>query len=130
MRHRSAHSHAVQVVRGRHAKARGVWAVRILRGAESRLQTSGMEGFLDVGPGTRLTAPYGHGSFCPVEIILDVEIVLRFSKVRQYLGIRPFFVAERSPGVKILGQSPLHGLTIDGRPTPDHLALRHVDLPL
>src|SRR5262249_10178046 len=51
-------------------------------------------------------------------------------KVRQDLGIRPFIVAESSPGVKILGESSLHGLTVDGRPTPDHLALRHVDLPL
>ncbi len=56
--------------------------------------------------------------------------MLRFSKVRQDLGIRPFIVAERRPGVKILGESPLHGLTVDGRPSPDHLALRHVDLPL
>src|SRR5215471_3288124 len=65
-----------------------------------------------------------------MEIILNVEIMLRFPKVRQYLGIRPFIVAERSPGVKILGESPLHGLTVDGTPSPDHLALRDVDLPL
>src|SRR5262249_62359450 len=65
-----------------------------------------------------------------MEIILNVEIVLRFSKVRQYLGIRPFRVAESRPGVKILGESPLHGLTVDGTPSPNHLALRDVDLPL
>ena len=65
-----------------------------------------------------------------MEVILNVEIMLRFSKVRQDLGIRPFIVAESSPGVKILGESPLHGLTVDGTPSPDHLALRHVDLPL
>ena len=56
--------------------------------------------------------------------------MLRFAKVRQDLGIRPFIVAERRPGVKILGEAPLHGLTVDGRPSPDHLALRDVDLPL
>ena len=33
MRERHAHAHAVQVVRGRHAKARGVGAIRIRRGA-------------------------------------------------------------------------------------------------
>jgi hypothetical protein len=65
-----------------------------------------------------------------VELILNVEIMLRFSKVRQDLSIRPFIIAESSPGVKILGESPLHRLTVDGRPSPDHLALRHVDLPL
>src|SRR5215831_20211325 len=65
-----------------------------------------------------------------MEIILNVEIVLRFSKVRQYLGIRPFRVAESGPGVKILGESPLHGLTVDGTPASDHLALRDVDLAL
>src|SRR5262245_16091062 len=65
-----------------------------------------------------------------MEIILNVEIMLQFSKVRQDFGIRPFIVAERSPGVKILGESPLHGLTVDGTPSPDHLALRYVDLPL
>src|SRR5215470_10772646 len=63
-------------------------------------------------------------------IIQNVEIVLRFDEVRQDLGIRPFIVAESRPGVKILGEAPLHSLTVDGRPTPDHLALRHVELPL
>src|SRR5918996_2187171 len=65
-----------------------------------------------------------------MEIVANVEIMLRFSKVRQYPGIRPFIVAESSPGVKILGESPLHCLTVDGTPSPDYLALRHVDLPL
>src|SRR5688572_7121668 len=65
-----------------------------------------------------------------MEIILHVEIMLQFSKVRQDLGIRPFIVAESSPGVKILGESSLHRLTVDGTPSPDHLALRDVDLPL
>src|SRR6267142_3800439 len=65
-----------------------------------------------------------------MELILNVEIMLQFSKVRQDLGIRPCIIAESSPGVKILGESPLHGLTVDGRPSPDHLALRDVDLPL
>src|SRR5262245_31229286 len=65
-----------------------------------------------------------------MEIILNVEIMLRFAKVWQDLSVRPFIVAESSPGVKILGESPLHGLPVDGRPAPDHLALRDVDLPL
>jgi hypothetical protein len=42
-----------------------------------------------------------------MEIIQHVEIVLRFDKVRQDLGIRPFLGAERRPGVKILRESPL-----------------------
>ena len=52
MRHGSAHSHAVDVVRGRHAEAGGMQAVRIVRGAESRLHTGCMEGLLDGRPGT------------------------------------------------------------------------------
>src|SRR5712691_13359079 len=113
MRDRRAHAHAVQVVRGRHAKASGVLAIRIRRGAEPRLHTGGMEGLLDGRPGPGLTAPDGQGSVRAMAIILHVEIMLRFSKVRQDLGIRPFLVAESSPGVKILGEAPLHGLPVD-----------------
>src|SRR3984893_15356858 len=63
-------------------------------------------------------------------IILDIEITLRFAKVRHDLVIRPFIIAESRPRVEILGESPLHGLTVDRRPSADHLALRHVDRPL
>jgi hypothetical protein len=52
MRDRRAHAHPIQVVRGSHAHASGVWAIRILRGAEPRLHTGGMEGLLEVRPGT------------------------------------------------------------------------------
>src|SRR5215467_2151762 len=89
-----------------------------------------MEGLLDVQPRTCLTTPDRHGSVRAMAIIQNVEIVLRFYKVRQDLGIRPFIVAESRPGVKILEESPLHGLTVDGTPAPDHLALRDVDLSL
>src|SRR5215471_12748016 len=89
-----------------------------------------MEGLLNVRPRTCLTAPDGHGSVRAMAIIQNVQIVLRFYEVRQDLGIRPFIVAESGPGVKILGESPLHGLPVDGTPSPDHLALRDVDLPL
>src|SRR5215831_17128172 len=89
-----------------------------------------MEGLLDVRPRTCLTTPDGHGSVRAMAIIQNVEIVLRFYKVRQDLDIRPFIVAESRPGVKILGESPLHGLPVDGTPAPDHLALHNVDLPL
>src|SRR4029453_17929847 len=125
-----AHAHPVQVVRGRHAKASGMEAIRIRRGAKPRLHTGVMESLLDGRPGTRLPAPDRQGSVRAMAIILNVEITLRFSKVRQYLGIRPFIVAESRPDVKILGEAPLHGLTVDGRPSPDHLALRYVHLPL
>jgi len=37
-------------------------------------------------------------------IILNVEITLRFAKERQDLVIRPFVIAERRPGVEILGE--------------------------
>src|SRR5216684_8774370 len=90
-----------------------------------------MESLLDGRPGTRLTAPDGNRSVRAVAIIvLNVEITLRFAKIRHDLVIRPFVVAESRPGVEILGESPLHSLTVDRRPSPDHLALRHVDRPL
>src|SRR5215471_16073838 len=89
-----------------------------------------MEGLLDVRPRTCLTTPDGHGSVRAMAIIQNIEIMLRFYKVRQDLGIRPFIVAESRPGVKILRESPLHGLPVDGTPAPDHLALGDVDLPL
>src|SRR5450759_5655928 len=90
-----------------------------------------MERLLDGRQGTRLTAPDGDRSVRAMAIIvLDVEIALRFAKVRHDLFIRPFVVAERRPGVEILGESPLHGLTVDRRPAADHLALRDVDRAL
>src|SRR5262249_26101350 len=112
------------------SEAGGVEASGIRRGAEPCLDTGGMEGLLNVRPRTGLTAPDGHGSVRAMAIIQNVQIVLRFYKVRQYLGIRPFIVAESGPGVKILGESSLHGLTVDRTPAPDHLALRDVDLSL
>ena len=52
MRESHAHAHPVQVIRGRHAQAGGVRAIRVLRGAKPRLHTGGMEGRLEVRPGT------------------------------------------------------------------------------
>jgi len=63
-------------------------------------------------------------------IVLNIEIALRFAKVRQDLVVRPLIVAERRPGVEILGEPALHRLTVDRRTAPDHLALRDVDRPL
>ena len=63
-------------------------------------------------------------------VVLNVEIVFRFAKVRQDLVVRPFVVAEPRPGVEILGESALHRLTVDRRPAADHLALRDVDFAL
>src|SRR5215472_18663439 len=90
-----------------------------------------MESLLDGGPGTRLTAPDGHRSVRAVAIIiLDIEIAFRFAKIRQDLVIRPFIVAESRPRVEILGKAPLHSLTVDRRPAPDHPALCDVNRPL
>ena len=52
MRHGRAHSHAVDIVRGRHTEAGGMQAVLVVRGAEPRLHTGRMEGLLDGRPGT------------------------------------------------------------------------------
>ena len=106
-------------------------AVLVVRRAEPRLHAGGMEGPLNGGHGTGLAAPDRHRSVRAVAIIvLDVEVALRSAEVRQHLVVRPFVVAERRPGVEILGESPLHGLAVDRRPAADHLALGHVDRPL
>src|SRR5262245_42556586 len=63
-------------------------------------------------------------------LILHVEVMLQFSVGWQDLGVRPCIVAERRPGLKILGEAALHGLTVDGTPAPDHLALGDVNLTL
>src|SRR5216683_8349665 len=89
-----------------------------------------MEGLLNGRPRTRLTAPDGHRPVRAVALILNVEIMLRFAKVWQDIGIRPFIVAESRPRVEILGEAALHRLAVDRRPAPDHLALCDVDRPL
>src|SRR6516162_4540030 len=90
-----------------------------------------MESPLDGRPGACLAPPDRHRSIRAVAvIILDIEIALRFAKIRQDLVIRPFIIAEGRPGVEILGEPPLHGLTVDRRPSADYLALRHMDRPL
>ena len=63
-----------------------------------------------------------------MELILNVEIMLRFSKVRQDLTYDHSSLREQ-PRSQNPRESPLHRLTVDGL-DPDHLALRHVDLPL
>jgi hypothetical protein len=79
---------------------------------------------------TCLTAPDGNGPSEPWHIVLDVEIALRFAKVRHDLFIRPFIIAESRPGVEILGEPALHGLTVDRRAAADHFALGDVDRAL
>ena len=131
VRHRGAHPDAVDVVRRRHAEAGRVQAVLIVGGAEPRLQAGGMKRLLDGRPRAGLTAPDRHRPVRAMAIIvLDVEIALRFAEVRHDLVIRPFVVAERRPGIEILGEAPLHRLAVDRRPAADHLALRDVDRAL
>ena len=77
---------------GPHANARGVRAIGILDCPITCFQTGCVEGLLDVCPGPGLTTPYWHRSVGSMKIIPNVEIVLRLSKVRQYLVIRPFIV--------------------------------------
>src|SRR5438105_7237350 len=106
-------------------------AILVVGGAEPRLLAGGMERLLDGRPGTRLTAPDRHRSVRAMAVIvLDVEIAFRLAEIRQDLVIRPFVVTESRPGVVILGEAALHGLTVDRRPAADHLALGDVDLPL
>jgi len=107
IRQRCAHAHAIDIVRRRHPQAGGVLAIGILRDAKARLPTGGMEGLLKSRPGPGLPATDGHGTVRTMEIILDIEVVLRFAKVRQDLVIRPLTVAERGPGVKILWETRL-----------------------
>src|SRR5277367_2869410 len=90
-----------------------------------------MERLLDRGRRTCLATPDGNWSVRTVAIIiLNVEIALRFTKVRHDLLVRPLIVAERRPRVKIFGEPALHRLTVDRRPAADHLALRDMDLSL
>ena len=49
-------------------------------------------------------------------IILEYRDCSDLRKYGRTLGIRPFLVAERRPGVKILGEAPLHGLPVDMTP--------------
>src|SRR5205814_9885228 len=112
------------------AKAGGVQPSLVICDAVRRLHTGAVESLLEGRPRTCLTAPDGHRSVRAMAIILNVEVMLRFAKIRQDLVIRPFIVAERRPGVEIFGEAALHRLTVDGRASPDHLALRNVDRPL
>src|SRR5271170_6511621 len=78
-----------------------------------------MESLLDGRPGTCLTAPDRHRTVRAMAIVvLNVEIVFRFAKVRQHLVVRPFIIAKSRPGVEILGKSALHGLTVNRHPPP------------
>src|SRR5690349_11164917 len=56
MRHRSAHSDTVQIIRRRHTEAGRVQPILIARRAEPHFQAGRMEGLLYRGPRTRLTA--------------------------------------------------------------------------
>jgi len=81
-----------------------VEAIRIRRGAEPRLHTGGMEGLLDGRPGPGLTAPDRHRAFRAMAIIQHVEIMLRFDKVRQDLGIRPCALPSAAQASKSSGK--------------------------
>ena len=63
-------------------------------------------------------------------VILNVEITFRFAEVRQDLVVRPLIVAERGPGIEVLGKTALHRLAVDRRPATDHLALGDMNRPL
>src|SRR6516225_10621242 len=116
MAHGRAHPHAIEVIRRCHAQTGGMQAILVVGGAEPRLYTGRVECLLDRRRGTRLTAPDRNRSVRTVAIIiLDVEIALRFPKEGHDLVIRPFIVAESRPGIEILGKTPLHRLTVDGR---------------
>jgi hypothetical protein len=60
MRHGSTHSHAIQVIRGRHAKSAGVQAIGIVGRAKPRLDAESVECLLDDRPRARLTTPDRH----------------------------------------------------------------------
>ena len=131
MRQSGAHSDTFNIIRRCHTEAGGMQSVLVIRGAEPGLQTGSMKGLLDGGPGTRLTASDRHRPVGAMAIVvLNVEIVFRFAKVWHDLVVRPLIVAESRPGVEILRKSALHGLTVDRRPSPDHLALCDVDFAL
>ena len=90
-----------------------------------------MERLLDGRRRACLTTSDGNWPVAAVAIvILDIEIALRFAKIRHHLFIRPFVVAESRPGVEILREAALHRLTVDRRPAADHFALRDVNFAL
>ena len=131
MPHSGAHPDAVYVIRRCQAEACGVQAILVVGGAEPRLQAGRMERLLDRRDGPCLTTPDRDRPIRTVAIIvLNVEIALRFAKVRHDLFVGPFVIAESRPGVEILGESPLHRLAVDRRPAADHLALCDVDFAL
>src|SRR5215470_5581432 len=90
-----------------------------------------MKSLLDGRPRGCLPAPDRHRPIRAMAVIvLDVEIALRFTEVGYDLFVRPFVAAESRPGVVILGEAALHGLTVDRRSAADPLALSDMDLPL
>ena len=88
--------------------------VLVLRDGIPGLQTSRVKRLLNGRPGTRLAPSDGHWSVRAVAIIiLNIEIALRFAKIRHDPFIRPFIVTESRPRVEILREAALHGLTVD-----------------
>ena len=124
-----AHPHAAQVVGGRHAHAGRVGPVGVLHRRIAVLPASVIEGPLDGRRLGGLAAAHRYRAVGAVEVVLDVHIPLHLAVERQHLVVRPLGVALGRPGVKVLGQAPLHGLAVDGRPAADDLALGHVNLP-
>jgi len=104
----TASTRLIHATRSRHADASGMEPVLVLRDSKPGLQTSRMKRLLDGWPGTRLAPSDGHWSVRAVAIIiLNIEIALRFAKIRHDLLIRPFIVAESRPGVEILRETAL-----------------------
>src|SRR5271154_6643251 len=114
MPHRSTDSYTIDVIRRCYAQTARVQAVLVVGGAEPGLLTGRMERLLDGRRQSCLATPDGNWSVRTVTIIiLNVEIALRFTKVRHDLFVRPLFVAESRPRVKILREPALHRLAVD-----------------
>ena len=56
--------------------------------------------------------------------------MLRLSEERQNLGVGPFVVAKGRPGIKVLRQTTLHRLAVNGRSTTNYPSLGYVNLAL
>ena len=127
---RRAYPHAPQVVGWGYADARGIGPVGVLDDRVAFDDTRFAEGPLYRRLRVGLSAPHRDGAIRPVKVVMDVQVVLHLAKERQHLGIGPLIIAHGGPVVIVLGQPALHGLAVDGGPTPDHFPLCHVDFAL
>ena len=125
-----AHPHAGLVVHGDSADAGRLRAVQVGVDRVSALQSSGVEGFLHVGPGLVFPSHYGDRTFRAVKVVLDVQVGFGLAEEGQHFQVGPFLVAEGGPPLKILGQTAQIDLAVDGPGAADHFALGDVDLAL